>query len=182
MPDKHLNLFIMAGGVGSRFWPKSRNAYPKQFIDILGTGSSLLQHTYNRFKDIVLPENIYVVTHQDYYDLVLQQLPELLPYQIICEPSRNNTAPCIAYSSFKIYKRDPKAVLVIVPADHLNLEEELYRQIICQAVTYAQQHPALVALGISPTRPDTGFGYIQYDERSTENFTPVTAFREKPAR
>ncbi|TCK84952.1 mannose-1-phosphate guanylyltransferase [Albibacterium bauzanense] len=180
MNNKHINLFIMAGGVGSRFWPKSRNAFPKQFIDILGTGDSLLQLTYNRFKDYINNDNIHIVTNQDYKQLVHEQLPNLTVKNIICEPSRNNTAPCIAYSAFKLLKKDPNAIMIIVPSDHLILKESAYLNIIQDAVNHAMKSNVLVTLGISPTRPDTGYGYIQYDASDNEKLHLVKAFHEKP--
>lgn len=180
MNNKHVKVCIMAGGVGSRFWPKSRNSFPKQFIDILGTGSSLLQLTYNRFRKLVEVENIFIVTNDDYSELVLQQLPELTSKNLICEPSRNNTAPCIAYTAFKLYNQDPDALMVVVPSDHLILKESEYLVIIEKATEFATKEESLVTLGIKPTRPDSGYGYIQYDSKENLEFYPVTSFREKP--
>lgn len=180
MNKKHVNLFIMAGGVGSRFWPKSRNSFPKQFIDVLGTGESLLQLTYNRFSKIIDVDNIYIVTNKDYYDLVHEQLPALQTENIICEPSRNNTAPCIAYAAFKSFKQDPDSIMVIVPSDHLILKENEYLKIIKDATNFVEEDNILVTLGISPTRPDTGYGYIQYEKITDRELYPVKAFHEKP--
>lgn len=169
----------MAGGVGSRFWPKSRNNFPKQFIDILGTGKSLLQQTFERFSSFVVKEKIYIVTNDSYKSLVGEQLPDLPTANIICEPSRNNTAPCIAYAAFKLNKDNPNAVMVIVPSDHLILKENEYQRIINQAIFFAQKEDVLVTLGIQPTRPDTGYGYIQFNQ-SKEEIYKVNSFKEKP--
>ena len=176
-----VRIFIMAGGVGSRFWPKSRNNYPKQFIDILGTGKSLLQQTFERFSSYVEARNIFIITNDDYQNLVAQQLTELPVENIICEPSRNNTAPCIAYAAFKLNKENPDAVMVIVPSDHLILKEEAYIDIIGNAVNFAKDKEVLVTLGIQPTRPDTGYGYIQFEEEMNEyGIHKVISFKEKP--
>ena len=179
--ENDVRIFIMAGGVGSRFWPKSRNNYPKQFIDILGTGKSLLQQTFERFSSYVDSKNIYVITNDDYQQLVAQQLTQLPLENIICEPSRNNTAPCIAYAAFKLNKENPDAVMVIVPSDHLILKEEAYAGIIEKAVNFAKDQEALVTLGIQPTRPDTGYGYIEFEENTNEyGINKVISFKEKP--
>jgi len=154
----------MAGGVGSRFWPKSRNHFPKQFIDILGTGESLLQLTYQRFLNICPKENILILTNKDYADLVKSQLPDILVDNILLEPSRNNTAPCIAYATYKILQQNPEANIVVAPSDHLILKEHVFLNKIEQALAFADQNDALLTLGISPTRPDTGYGYIEYVE------------------
>ncbi|MCX2574023.1 mannose-1-phosphate guanylyltransferase [Pedobacter sandarakinus] len=163
MPSS-INTFvlIMAGGVGSRFWPKSRNHFPKQFIDILGTGESLLQLTYQRFLKICPKENILVLTNKDYASLVQQQLPEVLNDNILLEPSRNNTAPCIAYATYKILQQNPAANIVVAPSDHLILKEAIFLEKIEQALSFTADNDALLTLGITPTRPDTGYGYIKY--------------------
>lgn len=184
MKNEKVNIFIMAGGIGSRFWPKSRNQFPKQFIDILHMGKSLLQLTAERFAPIADYENIHVITHNDYQAVVEQQLPEIPPENIICEPARNNTAPCIAYAAFKLYKDDPNAMMVIVPSDHLILKEDEYLKRIKEAWRFAEHYDALVTLGIKPSRPDTGYGYINYTKMpiNNEHFRvhKVLNFQEKP--
>lgn len=176
----------MAGGVGSRFWPKSRNHFPKQFIDILGLGKSLLQLTYERFLNICPNEQIYILTNADYAGLVKEQLPNVLTANILLEPSRNNTAPCIAYASYKIAKTNPAANIVVAPSDHLILKEAGFLAKVNQALTYSAHNDALLTLGISPTRLDTGYGYIKYQDKSIEyqddmSIKKVTAFMEKPS-
>jgi len=180
-------ILIMAGGVGSRFWPKSRNHFPKQFIDILGIGKSLLQLTYERFLTICPNEQIFILTNETYESLVAEQLPEVLKENILLEPSRNNTAPCIAYATYKISKLNPDANIVVAPSDHLILKEDIFLNKIAQALGFSSKNDALLTLGISPTRPDTGYGYIRYQESSIENqdvpseIKKVNAFMEKPA-
>ncbi|RZK40549.1 MAG: mannose-1-phosphate guanylyltransferase [Pedobacter sp.] len=176
----------MAGGVGSRFWPKSRNHFPKQFIDILGLGKSLLQLTYERFLKICPNEQIFILTNEGYASLVAEQLPDLLKENILLEPSRNNTAPCIAYASYKILKSNPQANIVVAPSDHLILKEDVFLEKITNALDFTGQHDALMTLGISPTRADTGYGYIKYQDKSIEyqddmSIKKVTAFMEKPS-
>ena len=178
--NKNTYVLIMAGGVGSRFWPKSRNHFPKQFIDILGLGKSLLQLTYERFLNICPKEQIYILTNKNYSDLVINQLPELLVKNILLEPSRNNTAPCIAYASYKIHQANPDANIVVAPSDHLILKEEKFINKISQALMFATHNHALLTLGISPTRPDTGYGYIKYQDGLSE-IKKVDAFMEKPS-
>jgi len=176
----------MAGGVGSRFWPKSRNHFPKQFIDILGIGKSLLQLTYERFLNICPHEQIYVLTNESYAGLVAEQLPAVLEANILLEPSRNNTAPCIAYAAYKIAQLNPDANIVVAPSDHLILKEDVFLDKITQALDFSASNDALLTLGISPTRPDTGYGYIQYQKSSIEyhnrlsEIKKVNAFMEKP--
>lgn len=170
---------IMAGGVGSRFWPGSREQKPKQFMDILGVGKSLLRLTYERFARLVPAERIYIITNAAYCDLVAEQLPELSPEQILGEPSRNNTAPCIAYAAFKLHGLDPEASMVVAPSDQLILKEDIFLEKIAEALEFAEREAALVTLGIAPTRPDTGYGYIQYDAQG-EGVRPVRQFHEKP--
>ncbi|SES04040.1 mannose-1-phosphate guanylyltransferase [Pedobacter rhizosphaerae] len=176
-------VLIMAGGVGSRFWPKSRNQFPKQFIDILGLGKSLLQLTYERFTKICDPTQIYILSNEHYKGLVLNQLPSLREDQVLLEPSRNNTAPCIAYASYKILKTNPEANIVVAPSDHLILKEEEFLNKVQQALNFSATHDALLTLGIQPTRPDTGYGYIQYEDAAlnTEGVRKVAAFKEKPS-
>ncbi|KIO77547.1 mannose-1-phosphate guanylyltransferase [Pedobacter lusitanus] len=174
-------VLIMAGGVGSRFWPKSRNTYPKQFLDILGIGKSLLQLTYDRFLKIVPAENIYIVTNSQYSDIIVNQLKGISLEQLICEPSRNNTAPCIAYASFKLNSINPDANIVVAPSDHFILHEDIFTKKVTQALNYTENHNVLVTLGISPTRPDTGYGYIKYDTAAEEGIHKVIRFTEKPS-
>lgn len=174
---------IMAGGIGSRFWPQSKKDHPKQFIDILGTGKTLLQQTYERFQNVCPLENVMIVTHEDYKTLVKEQLPQLQDYQILCEPQRKNTAPCVAYAAYKIKKINPSALMVVSPADHLVLNEKEFEETILTAFLKAASEDCLVTLGIKPTRPDTGYGYIQFtDECSAiyKNVCKVKTFTEKP--
>ncbi len=174
---------IMAGGIGSRFWPMSRTAFPKQFHDILGVGRTLIQMTYDRFLPICPKENILVVTNERYKDLVLEQLPDLKPEQVLCEPFMRNTAPCVAYASFWIAEREPDANIIVAPSDHLILKEKEFERIINISIKQAQESGNLVTLGIKPTRPDTGYGYIQWaDEKGAkdENVKRVKTFTEKP--
>jgi len=172
----------MAGGIGSRFWPESRTAYPKQFLDLLGTGKSLIQWTYHRFKNIVPAENIYFITHHAYTDVLRQQLPEVAAANIISEPSRKNTAPCVAYFAHKIMALNPEANIVIAPADHLIMDEHSFEQTTIDALQFVADHDALLTMGIKPTRPDTGYGYIQYDaEDGIDKVYRVKTFTEKPS-
>lgn len=173
-------VLIMAGGVGSRFWPKSRNTFPKQFLDILGIGKSLLQLTYERFLKLCPATQIYIVTNAQYRDIILQQLKGISEEQLICEPSRNNTAPCIAYASFKLHAKNPEANIVVAPSDHFILHENIFLEKVNQALDYTTQQDALVTLGISPTRPDTGYGYIKYETSGTD-VHKVLRFTEKPS-
>ena len=176
-------IIIMAGGVGSRFWPLSRTPHPKQFLDILGTGKTMIQQTYERFLPLTNPKNIYVVTNQIYVELVKKQLPDLSDNQILAEPVARNTAPCIAYASYKIAKLDPGAVTVVTPSDHIIQKEEEFRAVINQAVLSAHKEPALVTLGIKPRRPDTGYGYIQFmDKDKRKTIRKVKTFTEKPVK
>jgi mannose-1-phosphate guanylyltransferase len=170
----------MAGGVGSRFWPYSRNTYPKQFLDVLGIGRSLIQLTFDRFKKICPAENIYVVSNGLYKDLINEQLPELSDEQILLEPDRRNTAPCIAYASYKIAERDSSAVLIVTPADHAIFKEEAFLNTINQGVEAANEDDKLITIGIKPTRPETGYGYIQFFQESEGNIMKVKTFTEKP--
>ncbi|MDQ3193207.1 MAG: mannose-1-phosphate guanylyltransferase [Bacteroidota bacterium] len=174
---------IMAGGIGSRFWPMSRTVHPKQFLDILGTGRTLLQQTYDRFLNLCPKENIYVVTNDDYTDLVKQQLPDLNDDQILSEPARKNTAPCAAYASYKIGSINPNASIIIAPSDHLITKEDTFVKAIKSCVIKTREEDCLVTLGIKPTRPDTGYGYIQFHElewKYDERLKKVKTFTEKP--
>jgi len=170
----------MAGGVGTRFWPFSRTANPKQFHDVLGTGKTLLQQTAERFEGICTPDRIYVVTSTEYRDLVQEQLPFLTDDQVLLEPVRRNTAPCIGYACYKIASRDPEANIVVAPADHIILKEEAFRERIRTALAATAQSDVLVTLGIRPSRPDTGYGYIQYVTDSDTEVKKVKTFTEKP--
>ena len=180
---EHTYVAIMAGGVGSRFWPASREAKPKQFLDILGVGKSLLQLTFERFLPLCPAEHIYIVTNARYTDLVLEQLPDISPSQVLAEPSRNNTAPCIAYTALKLHALDPEANLIVAPSDHVILQQEAFLGNLEQALSISSSRDALITLGIQPTRPDTGYGYIEYDsEGSTQagEAYKVLRFTEKP--
>ncbi len=175
-------VLIMAGGVGSRFWPASREHLPKQFLDITGSGKSLLRETVDRFLGIVPKNHIYIITHQDYTSLVQEVVPELSTEQIIGEPSRNNTAPAIALASIKLSKINPEAVCIVAPADHMIHREDEFKRVIQLAVQHAEEKDSLVTLGITPTRPDTGYGYIEFDQEDQQEVAHVKSFREKPDR
>ena len=179
--NNKIYVAIIAGGIGSRFWPKSRVEYPKQFLDILNTGKTLIQSTVDRFLQFVPKENIFIVTSADYTSIVEEQLPCLSKENIVSEPSRKNTAPCIAYISFKILKNDPEANLIVAPADHLILDTVTFEQTCAKAIDFVEHQDALVTLGIKPTYPNTGYGYIQHEtETSQENIFKVKTFTEKP--
>lgn len=175
----------MAGGIGSRFWPLSKTKKPKQFLDILGTGRTLLQQTYYRLKDVIPFENILVVTSEDYGELVLQQLPMLKPEQILMEPLRRNTAPCIAYANYKIRELNPNAKIMVAPSDHLILKEQDFIEVVKKGLQFVAENDCLLTLGIQPGRPETGYGYIQIngDKSAIElnsSFRKVKTFTEKP--
>lgn len=179
--NKNNYVAIIAGGIGSRFWPKSRVGYPKQFLDILNTGKTLIQSTVERFENFVPKEHIYIVTSSDYTDIVMEQLPQLPKENIVSEPSRKNTAPCIAYISFKIQKEDPEATLLVAPADHLILNNAAFEATCAKAINFVEQNDALVTLGIQPTYPNTGYGYIQFETDNAErDIYKVKTFTEKP--
>jgi len=172
---------IMAGGIGSRFWPLSRTDYPKQFLDILNTGRTLIQATYDRFTLFIPKENIYIVTAHQYKDIVAEQLPALALANILCEPSRKNTAPCIAFISYKLLQLNPEANIICAPADHIILDPTEFKNTCLQALHFTANIKALVTLGIKPTHPNTGYGYIQYEPQSvSENVYKVKTFTEKP--
>ncbi|MBR4709643.1 MAG: mannose-1-phosphate guanylyltransferase [Bacteroidaceae bacterium] len=178
------HLVIMAGGIGSRFWPMSTPQCPKQFVDVLGCGRTFIQLTVDRFKGVVPAENVWVVTSEAYRDIVAEQLPDMPKGNILLEPCRRNTAPCIAYVSWRIKLKDPKANIVVSPSDHLVLNVPEFQRVISSALQYASETDAIVTLGMKPTRPETGYGYIQTDlsaacERNKEIFR-VDAFKEKP--
>ena len=171
----------MAGGIGSRFWPLSRTDFPKQFLDILNTGRTLIQSTYDRFTSFVPKENIFIVTTNQYKNIVADQLPDLNVDNILCEPSRKNTAPCIAYISYKLHQLNPDANLICAPADHIILDTPGFKKTCLQALHFTAHIKALVTLGIKPTHPNTGYGYIQYEQQEvSENVFKVKTFTEKP--
>jgi mannose-1-phosphate guanylyltransferase len=175
---------IMAGGVGTRFWPMSKTNRPKQFIDVLGVGKTLIRLTFERFNKISPAENIYVVTNEIYKDLVLEQLPELTEKQVLLEPARRNTAPCVAYANYKIKEENPDAVVVVAPSDHIILKEDEFVKDIETAMKAAANNDWLLTLGIKPSRPDTGYGYIQFQEEKIypddTRLRKVKTFTEKP--
>jgi mannose-1-phosphate guanylyltransferase len=176
-------IIIMAGGVGSRFWPLSRREKPKQFIDILGTGETLIQQTFRRFSSVCSAGNIFIVTSAEHRHLVEEQL-DIDPANILAEPFRRNTAPCLAYGTFSILKEDPDAVITVTPADHLIVKEEKFCKVIRDAMDFAKENDALLTLGIKPDRPETGYGYIQADRKKPvkeyDNLLKVKTFTEKP--
>jgi len=174
---------IMAGGIGSRFWPMSKNNYPKQFLDIFGTGKSFIRSTFERFLPLVPAENFLVVTNASYKSLVLEHLPELKEDQVLCEPMRRNTAPCIAYATYHIKAICPDATVVVTPSDHLVINETCFQEVIGNAFRFVEEHrDALMTIGIKPSRPETGYGYIEVkDSKVPENeVTPLVNFKEKP--
>ena len=184
MAHKNNHLVIMAGGVGSRFWPMSTEDKPKQFIDVLGTGRTLLQLTFDRFEGICEADNVWVVTNKKYAALVHEQLPEIPLTNIVQEPCRRNTAPCVAYISWRIKEKDPKANIVVSPSDHIVTDGAEFRRVITSALRFTGETDSIVTLGMKPTRPETGYGYIQADlrcpsVRNNEIFR-VDKFREKP--
>jgi len=188
MSNNHY-ITIMAGGVGSRFWPASTEDTPKQFLDILGVGKSLLRLTFERFLKLVPADHILIVTNKKYKALTQEHLPELPEKNILCEPSRNNTGPCVAYTALRLNAVDPEAVFVTAPADHVILKEDVFLEKIQQAFRFVEKNDAIVTLGIQPTRPDTGYGYIEADckcEGEGDDFSvgvcSVNAFKEKPDR
>ena len=184
MAKTNNHLVIMAGGVGSRFWPMSTEEKPKQFIDVLGIGKTLIQLTVERFGDLVAPEDVWVVTNQKYAPIVEEQLPNIPKSNILCEPCRRNTAPCIAYVSWRIKSNDPKANIVVTPSDHIVMDITEFQRVIKECMRFTSETDAIVTLGMKPNRPETGYGYIQADLstsslRNKEIFR-VDSFREKP--
>jgi len=178
---KNTYVAIMAGGIGSRFWPSSRTNRPKQFLDVLGIGKSLIQMTYDRFLKVCPKENILIVTNEIYRDLVKEHLPDLTDSQILGEPSRNNTAPCVAYTAYRIQAMNPDANFVITPADAVVMDEDIFAEDITTAIDFANDNDALVTLGIKPSQPHTGYGYINFDKKSVaSNVFKVQRFTEKP--
>ncbi|CAN5210083.1 mannose-1-phosphate guanylyltransferase [soil metagenome] len=179
--DKHNYVAILAGGIGSRFWPKSRTPFPKQFLDILNTGKTLIQATYDRYAAFIPAENIYIITVNEYADIVKAQLPELNPENILSEPSRKNTAPCIAYISFKLLQKDSEASLIVAPSDHLVLDTVEFEKVVLKALDFSAHMKTFVTLGIKPTYPNTGYGYIQHEALAVaDNIFKVKIFTEKP--
>ncbi len=171
----------MAGGIGSRFWPMSRTNFPKQFLDILGTGKTLIQQTFERYSKVVPKDNIYVVTSEEYVEIVKKQLPDLPVDNILAEPSRKNTAPCIAYIAFKLMKKDPKALMIAAPADNLVLETDEFVKTARKALDFVDHINALVTIGVKPTYPNTGYGYIQHEtSQAAPDVYKVKTFTEKP--
>ena len=184
MTNNHNHIVIMAGGVGSRIWPMSVENKPKQFIDVLGVGRSLLQLTYDRFKGLCPNENVWIVTNKKYDAWIKEQLPEVPAENILLEPCRRNTAPCIAYVSWHIKAKDPKANLVITPSDHIVMDTAEFRRVITQCLKFTSETDAILTLGMKPNRPETAYGYIQADlssssPRNKEIFR-IDTFREKP--
>lgn len=178
--NTHRYCVIMCGGIGSRFWPYSRSARPKQFIDFMGTGRSLLQMSYDRLLPIIPKENVLVLTNEAYTGLVREQLPDLDPAQILAEPARRNTAPCIAWAAWRIYARDPQASIIVTPSDHLITGETLFVDSLRRGFEFVESHDALLTLGITPVRPETGYGYIQVGESVGQDLNKVKTFTEKP--
>lgn len=171
---------IMCGGIGSRFWPYSRTDLPKQFIDFLGTGRTLLQMSYDRILPLVKPENIIIVTNAQYADLVKEQLPDVKPEHILLEPARRNTAPCIAWAAWHIAAIDPEASMIVTPSDHLITREAEFQKAISAGFEFAENNDALLTLGITPSRPETGYGYIQVGDNVEGDINKVKTFTEKP--
>lgn len=177
--NKNYYAVIMAGGIGSRFWPISSQEFPKQFHDMLGTGQSLLQKTYSRLNQIIPSENIYILTNERYLDLTLEQLPAISKEQVVLEPAMRNTAPCILLSALKIHKKNPNALMLVAPSDHWIEDEKAYAEDVAISFEAAAQDPKLMTLGIEPTFPNTGYGYIESSKVGTD-VKRVEQFREKP--
>ncbi|WP_455498096.1 mannose-1-phosphate guanylyltransferase [Coprobacter sp.] len=177
---KNRYCVIMAGGIGSRFWPVSRTNRPKQFLDFFGTGHTLLQLTYERFCKIIPFENIFIVTNEQYADLVKQQIPEIDDEHVLLEPQRRNTAPCIAWAAYHIQAINPDANIVVTPSDHLILKENAFSECITKGLQFVESFPALLTLGVKPNRPETGYGYIQVGDESNGDIKTVKTFTEKP--
>ncbi len=180
--NKNANYYavIMAGGVGSRFWPVSTAEFPKQFHDMLGAGQTLIQKTYSRLSRIVPAENILILTNERYNSLVLEQLPLVSQQKVLSEPAMRNTAPCILYAALKIQKTNPEAVMVVAPSDHWIEDEIAFGENLLQCFDFSSKNNVLMTLGIKPTFPNTGFGYIEYDNANTDTIKTVSQFREKP--
>ncbi|APY10417.1 mannose-1-phosphate guanylyltransferase [Seonamhaeicola sp. S2-3] len=178
--NKNYYAILMAGGVGSRFWPVSTQDFPKQFHDMLGTGDTLIQKTFQRLARLIPKENIFILTNKRYNDLVLEQLPGVEQRQVVLEPAMRNTAPCILYASLKIQKENPDAVMIVAPSDHWIEDEETFSKNVEQAFEFCSNNDALMTLGIQPTFPNTGYGYIEFDKTSNQVIKSVNQFREKP--
>ncbi|WP_104734569.1 mannose-1-phosphate guanylyltransferase [Hanstruepera ponticola] len=178
--NKNYYAILMAGGVGSRFWPISTQEFPKQFHDMLGTGDTLIQKTFNRLANVIPKENIFILTNARYNQLVLEQLPDVTQRQVVLEPAMRNTAPCILYASLKIQKENPNALMLVAPSDHWIEDEKAFEQNVRDAFNFCSQNNALMTLGIQPTFPNTGYGYIEYDKNERAAIKPVAQFREKP--
>jgi mannose-1-phosphate guanylyltransferase len=178
--NKNYYAILMAGGVGSRFWPVSTQDFPKQFHDMLGTGETLIQKTFSRLSQIIPKENIFILTNERYNDLVFEQLPDVTERQVVLEPAMRNTAPCILYAALKINKENPDAVMIVAPSDHWIEDETAFVNNVQQAFAFCSANDALMTLGITPTFPNTGYGYIEYDKSSNQDIKVVNQFREKP--
>lgn len=178
--NKHRYCVIMCGGIGSRFWPYSRARLPKQFIDFLGTGRTLLQMSYDRIRNLIPASNILIMTNERYADLVAEQLPEVTADQILFEPARRNTAPCIAWAAWHIAARDPEASMIVTPADHVITREKLFEESVLAGFDFVDRNNALLTFGITPSRPETGYGYIQIGEPAEGDISKVKTFTEKP--
>ena len=179
---RHRYCVIMCGGIGSRFWPFSRTGKPKQFLDFFGTGRSLLQLTYDRMLSITDPEHIVLVTNSAYKDIILEQLPDVLPENVLLEPARRNTAPCVCWAAHHIYAKDPEASIVTLPSDHLILKEEAFHQAIRKGLDFVEGGDRLLTIGLKPTSPHTGYGYIQQGKpvEDADGILKVKSFTEKP--
>ncbi|WP_411768689.1 mannose-1-phosphate guanylyltransferase [Winogradskyella sp. A3E31] len=180
MKNKNYYAILMAGGVGSRFWPISTQDFPKQFHDMLGTGDTLIQKTFYRLAKLIPTENIFILTNERYNDLVLEQLPEVKQRQVVLEPAMRNTAPCILYASLKIQKENEDAVMIVAPSDHWIEDEDAFTSNVKEAFEFCSKNDALMTLGIQPTFPNTGYGYIEYNKKEDKTIKPVIQFREKP--
>ena len=180
MKNKNYYAVLMAGGVGSRFWPVSTQEFPKQFHDMLGAGETLIQKTFHRLAKLIPEENIFILTNERYSNLVFKQLPGVTKRQVVLEPAMRNTAPCILYAAFKIQKENPDAIMVVAPSDHWIEDETAFTQNVQQAFNFCQENDALMTLGIQPSFANTGYGYIEFDKSSSKAIKPVNQFREKP--
>lgn len=178
--NKNNYAILMAGGVGSRFWPVSTQEFPKQFHDMLGTGETLIQKTFSRLSNIIPEENIFILTNERYNDLVFHQLPKVTKRQVVLEPAMRNTAPCILFAALKIQKENPNAVMIVAPSDHWIEDEAAFTENVQQAFDFCSSKNALMTLGIKPTFPNTGYGYIEFDKTSNDEIKSVNQFREKP--
>jgi len=178
--NKNYYAILMAGGVGSRFWPVSTQDFPKQFHDMLGTGDTLIQKTFNRLAKLIPQENIFILTNERYNDLVFEQLPQVTKRQVVLEPAMRNTAPCILYAALKIQKENSDAIMIVAPSDHWIEDEDTFVNNVQEAFDFCADNDALMTLGIKPTFPNTGYGYIEFDKTSNNNIKAVEQFREKP--